>query len=301
MLVVRCLWVRALVMVCAVFCSNVVSADADGEEKIAAKALSKTIYLITGKGGNMGASIGEDGTFLIDDKFAPLTGSIVKQLKALGGDTPRFVINTHWHGDHTGGNENLGKQGAIIVAHDNVRKRLSEDNFLEAFNAQIPALSAIGLPTITFANEVSFHLNGDTVEITHIANAHTDGDSVVLFKKENILHAGDLFFNGFYPFIDIHHGGSLKGMLNAANLVLDMVDDSTQIIPGHGPMADKKALLVYRDMLSDAYEALRALKADGKTVQQAIAAKPLAALDANWGNGLFKTDRWIELIYDGLE
>lgn len=154
---------------------------------------------------------------------------------------------------------------------------------------------------VSIGEDGTFHLNNDTLEITHIADAHTDGDSVVHFKSANVLHTGDLFFNGFYPFIDTDHGGSLQGMLNASNTLLAMIDDETRIIPGHGPLATKKDLLVYRDMLKVAYDALSALKQEGKTIEQVLAANPLAALDAEWSDGLFETDQWISLIYNGLE
>ena len=275
---------------------------AKGEsESIASIKLTDNIHVITGKGGNIGVSVGEDGTFLIDDKFAPMTQTILDKIRAIGGKAPKYVINTHWHGDHTGGNENLGKKGSVIVAHDNVRKRLSVDNEIAAFNMKSKAYSKAGLPSITFAQGMTFHINKDTVELTHIPKAHTDGDSVIFFKKANVLHAGDIFFNGFYPFIDIDHGGSLKGMLAAADILLKRVDDNTQIIPGHGPMAKKVDLIAYRNMLKVAYKELSALKKQGKSVGQAIAAKPLKSLDAEWSDGLFKTDKWIGLIYGGLE
>ncbi|MFT6388498.1 MAG: glyoxylase-like metal-dependent hydrolase (beta-lactamase superfamily II) [Cellvibrionaceae bacterium] len=273
----------------------------DESESVLSIKLTDSIYVITGKGGNIGVSIGEDGTFLIDDKFAPMTQIILDKIKAIGGKPPKFVINTHWHGDHTGGNENLGKKGSVIVAHDNVRKRLSVDNEIAAFNMKSKAYSKAGLPSITFAQGMTFHLNKDTVELTHLPKAHTDGDSVIYFKQANILHAGDTFFNGFYPFIDIDHGGSLKGMLGAADSLLKMVDDSTHIIPGHGPMAKKADLTAYRNMLKVAYKELSTLKKQGKSVEQAIAANPLKSLDTEWSDGLFKTDKWIGLVYGGLD
>ena len=263
--------------------------------------LSDSVYLISGKGGNIGVSIGSNGTFMIDDKFAPMTEEILAAIKAIGGGVPKFVINTHWHADHTGGNENLGKKGSIIVAHENVRERLTKDNFLEAFNKKVPAAQSIALPAVTFNDKINFHLNDDEINVSHIANAHTDGDSIIHFSSENILHTGDLFFNGFYPFIDIAHGGSLKGMINASDIILSMIDDQTQIIPGHGPVANKADLQKYRDMLQTAYDSLKTLKSSGKSLKQVLAAKPLKALDAEWSNGIFKTEKWISLIYNGLD
>jgi glyoxylase-like metal-dependent hydrolase (beta-lactamase superfamily II) len=270
------------------------------EVKITATPVAEQIYMVTGKGGNIGLFVGEDGTFLIDDQFAPLTEKIVAAIKSVGGDFPRFLINTHYHGDHTGGNENLGKGGALIFSHDNVRERLSTGSFVAAFNMKREAVSKEGLPVVTFSEDISFHLNGDTVHAVHVPRAHTDGDSFIFFKKANVIHAGDLFFNGFYPFIDVQHGGSLKGTIKGVAKVLALADDNTKIIPGHGPLADKAELASYRQMLETAYERLRKLKAAGKTAQEAVAAKPLADLEAPWGDGFLTGDRWIEIIYPGV-
>lgn len=181
------------------------------EQKITPVTVAEGIYMLVGEGGNIGLFVGEDGTFLIDDQFAPLTGKILAAIKSLGGDYPRFLINTHFHGDHTGGNEKLGKGGALIFSHDNVRERLARGFSVEAFNMKQPGYAREGLPVVTFAEDIGFHLNGDTIRVIHVPNAHTDGDSFIHFKKANVIHAGDFFFNGFYPFIDVNHGGSLKG------------------------------------------------------------------------------------------
>jgi cyclase len=270
------------------------------EVKIETVQLTKQIFMMTGKGGNLGLFIGEDGTFLIDDQFAPLTEKIVAAIKSVGGDVPKFLINTHYHGDHTGGNENLGRGGTLIFSHDNVRERLSSGSFIAAFKAQRPAVSEEGLPVVTFSEDITFHLNGDSLHAMHAPHAHTDGDSFIYFEKANVIHAGDLFFNGFYPFIDVTHGGSLKGMLKAVDKVLAQADDNTKIIAGHGPLGNKSQLAEYRQMLGVAYERLRKLKAEGKTAQEAAAAKPLADLEESWGDGMFNGDRWIEIIYSGV-
>ena len=270
------------------------------EVKIMTIPVTDQIYVITGEGGNIGLFIGEDGTFLIDDQFAPLTEKILAAIKSVGGDFPRFLINTHYHGDHTGGNENLGKGGTLIFSHDNVRERLSTGSFIEPFNVKREAVSPEGLPVVTFSEDISFHLNGDSIQAIHVPHAHTDGDSFIYFNKANVVHAGDLFFNGFYPFIDVTHGGSLKGMIKAVDRVLERADENTKIIAGHGPLGDRSQLERYRQMLGIAYERLNKLKAEGKTAQEAAAAKPLADLEATWGDGMFKSDRWIEIIYSGV-
>ncbi len=268
--------------------------------KITSIKVTEKIYMIKGDGGNIGLFTGGDGSFLIDDQFAPLTEKIVAAIKSAGGHYPRFLINTHYHGDHTGGNENLGKGGVLIFSHDNVRERLKSGAFIKEFNMKQAGVPKDGLPVVTFSVDISFHLNGDTVHAIHVPGAHTDGDSFIYFLSANVIHAGCIFFNGFYPFIDVGHGGSLKGMISAVDKILSLSDDSTKIIAGHGPLGDKKQLTGYRRMLMTVYERLRKLKAEGKTAKEAIAAGPLDDLDAVWGDGLFKSDRWIEIIYSGV-
>ena len=268
--------------------------------KITAVQVTEQVYMIVGQGGNIGLFTGSDGTFLIDDQYAPLTEEILAVIKSVGGQYPKFLINTHYHSDHTGGNEKLGQGGTLIFSHDNVRDRLSEGSFIKAFNAKQEALAPEGLPVVTFSGDISFHLNGDTIHAVHVPHAHTDGDSIIHIKTANVIHAGDIFFNGFYPFIDVNHGGSLKGMIKAVDKILSLADENTKIIAGHGPLGDKKQLARYRQMLETAYSRLKKLKAEGKTAQEAISARPLADLEGEWGNGFLKNDRWIEIIYSGV-
>ncbi len=262
--------------------------------------ITEKIFMLSGKGGNIGLFIGEDGTFMIDDQFAPLTEKIMAAIKAVGGSRPRFLLNTHYHPDHTGVNENLGEESTLIFSHDNVRKRLHDGYFIKEFSAEQAPLDPEGLPVVTFSHEITFHLNGEKLRAVFTPNAHTDGDSFIIFSRANVIHTGDIFFNGFYPFIDVDHGGSLKGMIAAADTILALADDSTKIIPGHGPLGDKTQLQNYRDMLSTVLKRLSALKQAGKSIQEAIAAKPLAALEAEWGDGHFNGDQWIEFIYSRL-
>lgn len=285
----------------AVLLTAATSAPAQMDDvKITATKLADGIHMLTGKGGNIGVLTGPDGTFMIDDQFAPLTARIMVKVREIGGDTPRFVINTHYHHDHTGGNENLGKAGTIIVSHDNVRKKLANGATIKAFNKVIPPAPKAAIPVITFTEDMTFHLNGETIEIFHVAGAHTDGDAIVRFRKANVIHAGDTFFNGFYPFVDVGGGGSLRGMIAAADAMLAIADTNTKIIPGHGPLANKAQLVAYRNMLDTAQTRLSALKADGKSAQDAVAAKPLADIEDVWGDGFLPTDRWIAIVYDGV-
>lgn len=276
------------------------SAAPEEQTTITPVSVTDKIFMLRGKGGNIGLFIGEDGTFLIDDQYAPLTDKIVSAIKEAGGELPRFLVNTHYHSDHTGGNENFGRRGALIFSHDNVRERLLTGSYLAAFDNRTPPLSKPALPVVTFADQVSFHLNGDTLIATHIPHAHTDGDSFIRFKKANVIHAGDIFFNGFFPFIDVAHGGTLRGTIDGVDRILALADEKTRIIPGHGPPAGQQELIAYRAMLTTAYERLLGFKTQGKTLQQAVAARPLADLDKEWGDGMFSSDRWIEIIYPGV-
>lgn len=291
--------IGVIALLAAGFMLTATTTQAD-DVKITPVKLTEQIYMLSGKGGNIGLFIGTDGTFLIDDQFAPLTEKIVAAIKSVGGTTPKFLINTHYHGDHTGGNEKLGKEGTLIFSHDNVRVRLESGSFIKAFNMKRPAVANEGLPVVTFSADINFHLNGDTVHAIHVPHAHTDGDSFIHFEAANVIHAGDIFFNGFYPFIDVQHGGSLGGMIKAADKVLSLANNDTKIIAGHGPVGDKEQLIKYRQMLQTAHERLKKLKAEGKSAAEAAAAEPLADLEEKWGNGIFKSDRWIELVYSGV-
>ncbi len=262
--------------------------------------VTEHIFMLQGKGGNIGVFIGEDGTFMIDDQFAPLTKEIMEAIRSVGGRQPRFLINTHFHPDHTGGNENLGEGNTLIFSHHNVRERLSTGYYLKEFEMKQTALSQKGLPVITFSRDISFHLNGETVQAVHVAQAHTDGDSFIHFFKANVIHTGDVFFNGFYPFIDVDHGGTLRGMIAAVDRILFIADDKTRIIPGHGPLADRRQLENYRRMLATAYERLKKLKAAGVTAEEAAEKEPLADLEDEWGDGRFDGESWIEIIYPGV-
>jgi len=268
--------------------------------EIKAEKVAAGIYMLTGRGGNIGLSVGKSGTYVIDDQYAPLTDKILAAIRAITPDPVRFVVNTHWHGDHTGGNENLGKAGALLVAHENVRRRMSAEQLSATFNRSTPPSPEAALPVVTFTDAVTFHWNGDEIRVRHVPPAHTDGDSIVQFVKADVVHMGDLFFNGGYPFIDTSSGGRVDGVIAAAEQALAEIGERTRIIPGHGPLATRADLQAYRDVVKTLRDRIAKLKAEGKSRDATIAAKPTADHDAAWGTGFMKGDIFTGLVYDSL-
>jgi len=283
----------------SVFISLSALAQADRFDKVQIKTtqLTQNIYMLEGEGGNIGVSAGEDGVFMIDDQFAPLTPRILAAVKAISDKPVRLLLNTHWHFDHVGGNENLGKSGVVIIAQDNVRKRMSAKTAIDFFKSSYGPAAPAALPVITFNETVTFHLNGDDATALHLANAHTDGDSIIHFRNANVIHMGDTYFNGLYPFIDVGTNGSVKGVIAAADRALAMSDDNTKIIPGHGPLSNKRELKAYRDMLAAVYPKVERMVKAKKTLAQVIAAKPTKDYDAAWGNGFLKPEQFVEIVY----
>lgn len=262
--------------------------------------LRGNIYMLEGAGGNIGVSAGEDAVYIIDDQFAPLTEKIKTAIAEISDKPVKFVINTHWHFDHTGGNENFGKAGAVIVAHDNVHERMSQENFIRALDRKVPPSPRAALPVITFSRDVTFHLNGEATRVFHVAHAHTDGDSVVHFPESNVVHTGDTWFHGMYPFIDVSSGGSIDGVIAAVEKILTIVDDDTRIIPGHGPLGDKAGLKRYLAMLKTVRERIQGLIDQGKSLAEIQGLKPNADFDGTLGNGFIKPDQFIEIVYNSL-
>lgn len=282
------------VAVCAVLAvliaagTSVEAQDFD-EVEITSTEVAAGIWMLAGAGGNMGVLIGDDGTFLIDDQYAPLTDKILAAIQDLGGDTPRFVLNTHYHHDHTGGNENLGAAGALIVAHDNVRLQMQREHTSEAFDRITPPSSEGALPVVTFSETTTFHLNGEEVHVFHVHDAHTDGDSLVWFKNANVLHAGDILFNGFYPYID-EDTGTISGLIEACGIILGIIDEDTKIIAGHGPLADREDVIAFRDFLQGVHDVLTPMVKKGMSVAEIQATNPLEPWDATWGQGYFDAE-----------
>lgn len=240
------------------------------------------VYMLVGQGGNIGLSVGDDGPFVIDDQFAPLTEKIQAAIAAVTDGDVRFVLNTHWHGDHTGGNENFGKAGAMIVAHENVRRRLNPAEFRDVMGRTEQAPPE-ALPVVTFTDAVNLYWNGENIRVFHVDAAHTDGDVIIHFSNANVVHMGDNFFRGRYPFIDVDSGGGINGMIEAGDRVLAMVNSDTQIIPGHGPLSTPDDLSDFRNMLITVRDRVRAMLNDGMSIDEIVAAKPTSDLDAVWG------------------
>ena len=268
--------------------------------EIKAEKVADGVYMLTGSGGNIGLSVGKDGAYVIDDQYAPLSEKILAAVRTITPDPVRFVINTHWHSDHTGGNENMGRTGAILVAHENVRKRMGAEQFNAAMNRKTPPSPEAALPVVTFTDAVTFHWNGDEIRVTHVVPAHTDGDAYIRFVNADVVHMGDLFFNGTYPFVDVSSGGRIDGYVAAADQVLAATGEKTRFIPGHGPLATRADLQAFRDMVKAVRDRIAKLKAEGRSRDEVVAAKPTAEFDAKWGAGFMKPEMFAGLAYDSL-
>ncbi len=295
---------RALALAGAFVALSGLPAAAQGDlsaVEIKAERVADGIYMLTGSGGNLGLSVGEDGAYLIDDQYAPLSVKILAAVKELTPEPVRFVVNTHYHGDHTGGNENMGEAGALLVAHENVRRRMAAGTFMKAFNRQVEPAPAGALPVVTFTDAVTFHWNGEEIRVFFVGPAHTDGDAIIHFVKADVFHMGDTLFNGIYPFIDVSAGGRVDGMIAAVDRVLKVASEKTRLIAGHGPLATRADLQVYRDMLAQVRDRVAKLKAEGKTAEQIVAAKPTADFDEKWGGGFMKPDVWVGLVFESMK
>ena len=268
--------------------------------EIKTEKLADGVWVMYGAGGNIGLCAGPDGALLIDDQYAELSPKILAAAKQAGGQPVRWVVNTHWHGDHVGGNTNMAEAGALVFAQDRVRDRLLEGQDNKFFGRKVPPASGKALPVVTFGETTTLHVNGEDAVAFHVAPAHTDGDVMVWFPKANVLHMGDTFFNGLYPIIDLESGGSVDGMIGAAELALGRVQADTKIIPGHGPVTDKVTLQAYHDMLVGVRAAVAKLVAEKKTLDETVAAKPTAPWDDKWGKGFIKPDVFTKVVYTEL-
>jgi cyclase len=265
---------------------------------VKATALRGGVYVLTGSGGNIGLSVGDDAAFVVDDQFAPLTPKILAAIATVTSKPVRFVVNTHWHFDHVGGNENMGKAGALLVAHDNVRKRMSTEQFMEFFKRTEPPAVPGALPVVTFNDSATFHLNGDDIVAFHVPPAHTDGDVIVHFTKANVVHMGDVFVTNRFPFVDLSSGGNANGFVTAADRVLAICNSETRVIPGHGTVSNCTDLRAYRDMIATIRDRVRAAMREGKSLDAIKAAKLAADFEARTRGGTnVNADQFVEFVY----
>lgn len=265
--------------------------------QVRSSSLGGGVHVLFGAGGNIGLSVGEDAVFVVDDQFAPLTPKILAAIRALTDKPVKFVLNTHWHFDHTGGNENLGNAGALIVAHDNVRKRMSTEQFMAAMNRRTPPSPKAALPVVTFTDGVTFHINGDSVTAVHVPPAHTDGDAIVHFLKANVVHMGDVFNNTGFPFIDLSSGGSVHGIVTAADRTLARIDAATKIVPGHGPVTDRARLKQWRDAVAAVRDGIEREVRAGRSVDQVLALDLTAPYQQEWPGG---HERFVRAVFEEL-
>ena len=287
-----------LTFVIAIFCvcTSIALAQQDfSRVEVKAQKVNGNIHMLEGAGGNIGVSVGADGILIVDDQFAPLAEKIKAALKTLGDGKLKFVLNTHWHGDHTGGNAVFGPE-APIIAHDNVRKRLATEQKSEFFKSTTPAAPKEALPVITFGHSVSVHFNGEEIRAIHFPHGHTDGDSVIFFTSSNVVHMGDNFFAGKFPFVDLESGGSVEGLGKNIGEVISKLPADVKIIPGHGQISTLPDLKRYHQMLLETTDIVRKKMAAGKTLEQ-IKAEGLPEEWKDWGTGFIKTDVWLETIH----
>jgi glyoxylase-like metal-dependent hydrolase (beta-lactamase superfamily II) len=265
--------------------------------QIRTQPLDGGLYMLQGAGGNIGLAVGDDAVFVVDDQFAPLTPKILAAIAAVTPRPVRFVVNTHWHFDHTGGNENMGKAGGLLVAHENVRRRMSMGQLMWTLNRRESAAAPGALPVVTFTESMTFHINGDSVVVKHVPPAHTDGDAIVFFTRVNVIHMGDLFVSEGLPFVDLSSGGSIHGVIRAAETAIAMANAQTRIIPGHGRLADRARLQAYRDMIVALRDRILAAIAAGKTLEEVQADSLTVPYRGDFPNG---HDRFVRLAYQEL-
>src|ERR1700736_93840 len=258
------------------------------------------VYMLEGQGGNITVALAKDGIIMVDSEFAPLHDKIKAAISAVSNQPIKYLIDTHFHGDHTGGNEAFAKDGAEVIAEANVKKRLAAGTNNGLTGVTAPPAPTGALPTKTYTNGFKIRLNGRVADLTHIANAHTDGDTYVWFKTADVLSTGDTFTNGRYPNIDFANGGNIKGMIAATDAFLKLTNAKTRIVPGHGPIADKAALLDYRTMMATARDRMAALVKEGKSEDDVVAAKPFADLDAKWAPTELAAKNFIRVVFHSL-
>jgi len=278
------------------------SAQEQAKLQVGAEKLAEKLYMLWDSGGkgNTVVLTGDDGVLMVDTKVENAVDALCAKIAELSAKPIRFAIITHWHFDHIGGNEKIAKSGATIIAHENVRKHMGIEHDMKILNAKVPPAPEIARPLVTFKKEITFHLNGETVKVLHVEPGHTDGDAVIYFQNANVIHMGDLYFEGLYPFIGIYSGGSINSMIKVINQILPMIDDNTKVVPGHGPLSNKAQLQKYVSMLTTIRDNVSRLMQEGNPMEKVVAAKPTQAFDEKWGNGFLSPDKFAELVYMDL-
>ncbi len=270
-------------------------------EQASVQQVAEGLHVVMGAGGNIAVVSGPDGVLIVDDDMPPMAEKIAAAVATITPEPVDLILNTHWHFDHTGGNKFFAGQGALIVAHDNVRARMSVDTLSRLTGSVSKASPPEALPVLTYADRMTFHMNGLTIRAEHVKRpGHTDGDSIIWFEEANVVHMGDNFFNGLYPVIDLSAGGTADGMIEAMDSVLARVNDDTVIIPGHGPVTDRAGLRAFREMLNTVNKRIRLLVEEGKTADEVVALKPTFNYDEDWAWSFMPPDRWTRLMYDSV-
>lgn len=291
----------ALFILTILFSASMLWAQEQNDVQMHTKPVTEEISVIRDlKNGNTVVFSGKDGVLVVDTKSKELAKVLYKEIAKISKEPVRFVVNTHWHFDHVAGNEFFGKAGATIIAHKNVHQRMSTTQTIEMFDLISPPAPKMALPVLTFTEELILHLNGEEVRLFQVAPGHTDGDGIVYFSHANVIHLGDLYFNGIYPYIGIPTGGSIDGMISVGQHVLDMINDKTTIIPGHGPLATKTEYAEFLNMLAAIRNAVEQLVTAGKSLDNVIASKPTRPFDDKWGNGFLKPKDFVGLVYKDL-
>ena len=284
----------------ALLCAGLPAAAAQGEVQISVQKVADGLHMLVGRGGNIAISTGADGPLIVDDQFAPLAPKIEAAVREIQDAPLRFVLNTHWHGDHTGGNEIFGGKGALIAAHHNVRARLSAKQFSSVFERETPAAPDAALPVLTFEDGMTLHWNGEEIEVQHAARAHTDGDSIVWFRRANAVHLGDLYFNGLWPFIDVDSGGSLDGTIAALGEALTRLNRRSKVIPGHGPLSNRRELRAYHKMLMELRARVKRAIAEGADAEALSRSGVADDLEERWGGGFLDTATFLRILHADL-
>jgi len=261
--------------------------------------VAEDVYMLVGAGGNIGVFAGENGVLLVDSQFSQLMEKIKAAVAAINPGPVRFLINTNWHYDHVYGNEPLAKAGAVIIAHENTWKRMTSEQTYPEFDFKQPPAAAAARPVVTFLDSLTLHFNGDTIQVMHIENAHSDADILVFAPRANVMQTGDLYFSSGYPFIDISHGGSIDGMIAAAGQILEVIDENTKVIPGHGPLSDRAGVEQFKNMMVTVRDRIAKLIKEGKTVEEVIASKTTADFDTARGLGL-PAETFVKIVYAEL-